>query len=297
MKSLNEVIEMAKMKGRKRVAVVGAEDVESLKAVYMAHDAGFAEPVLVGDPQKIKESIAQAGLQDRDFSIVSAVSSVDAAEKGVRLVSSKSADVLMKGYIKTSELLKAVLNKEWGLRTGSVLSHVAVAETPALSKLILITDGGMLVRPTLDEKVAMINNSVAIAASLEIKNPKVAVIAAVEVVNPDMPETLDAAILTQMNKRGQIKNCLVDGPLGLDNALSLMAAKIKHIEGDVAGQADILVVPDIHSGNFLGKSAIYLAGGKIAGIIAGAKAPIVIISRADEADSKLCSLALGVLNS
>ncbi|SHE57125.1 phosphate butyryltransferase [Marinitoga hydrogenitolerans DSM 16785] len=292
MKTLKNVIEKAKTVSKKRVVVVGAEDKEALKAVSAAYDEGFIEPVLVGKKEVIEENLKELG---REFDIIDTRTEEAAAEQGVRLVSSGAADIVMKGLIKTSKLLKAVLNKEWGLRTGSVLSHVALIETAALDSLKIVTDGGMIIKPTLDQKVAIIKNAVELSHSMGIENPKVALLAAVEVVNPDMPETLEAAIITQMNKRGQIKDCTIDGPLALDNALSEMAAKIKKINSEVAGHADILVVPDIHAGNVLGKSAVYLANGKIAGLVLGAKAPIVIVSRADTAESKLASLALAVL--
>ena len=294
MKKLYDLVEKAKSQEKKRVVVIGAEDVEALKAVSMAEEEGFVEPVLVGKSEVIKAELEK---MNKNYEIVDARDSYEAAEKGVRLVSSGTADVVLKGDIKTAILLKAVLNKEWGLRTGSVLSHVIAMETPHLEKLLFVTDGGMIVKPTLDEKVSIINNSVKIVKSIGVETPKVAVLAAVEVVNPAMPETTEAAILTQMNRRGQISGCIVDGPLALDNALSEMAAKIKKVTGDVAGKADILVVPDIHAGNLLGKSAVYLAGGNIAGVIAGAAAPVVIVSRADNSQAKLASLALGVLSS
>jgi len=293
MRNMDDLIKKAKDYEMKRVVVVGAEDTEALNAVSAAHDEGFADPVLVGDKEIIQENLKKIG---KTFDIVHAENSQDTAEKGIRLVSSGAADVVMKGNIKTSILLKAALNKDWGLRTGNVLSHCAVLDTPYLDKLIFVTDGGMIIRPDLNQKVSIINNAVKLAKSLGIETPKVGVIAAVEVVNPDMPETKDAAILTQMNRRGQIKDCIVDGPLGIDNALDMTAAKIKKVTGEVAGQADILLVPDIHSGNFLGKSAVYLAGGKIAGLILGCSAPIVVVSRANDAQSKMASLALGVLN-
>lgn len=293
MKDFKELIAMAKSKGKKRVVVVGAEDLEAVKAVSMAYDEGFVEPVLVGNVEKIQSNLKEVG---KDFDIVEASGDIDASEKGVRLVSSGAADVLMKGLVKTAYLLKAALNKEWGLRTGSVLSHVAVLDTPALEKLVMVTDGGMIPYPTLEQKVAIINNSVKLAKSLGIETPKVGILAHVEVVNQDMQPTMDAAILTQMNRRGQIKGCIVDGPLALDNALSEKAAKIKKVSGEVAGHADILVAPDIMVGNVLGKSAIYIGGGNIAGLVLGAKAPIVIVSRADNSEAKLASLAMGCLN-
>lgn len=200
----------------------------------------------------------------------------------------------MKGLVKTSTLLKAVLDKEFGLRTDRLLSHVAVVEVPGVNRLIFVTDGGMVIRPTLEQKVQIIQNAVEVARKLGYEIPKVGLIAAVETVNPDMPETMEAAIIAKMNERGQIKNCKIDGPLGIDNALSIYAAEVKGVKGDVAGHADILVVPDIHSGNFLGKSAVYFANGRIAGIIAGAKVPVIVISRADTSDSKFASIALAI---
>ncbi|MBL5982112.1 MULTISPECIES: bifunctional enoyl-CoA hydratase/phosphate acetyltransferase [unclassified Petrotoga] len=294
MKNFDELLNRAKSKPTKNVVLVCAEDLEALKALSKASEEGFANPVLVGNKEEIKKNLEIVG---KEFDIIEAENPQEAAEKGVRLVSSGAADLLMKGKIKTSELLKAVLNNDWGLKTGNLLSHVAVVETPYLDRLLLISDGGMIIHPDLTQKVQIIYNAIEVAKNLEIKTPKVALLAAVEVVNPDMPETIDAAILTQMNKRGQIKGCIVDGPLALDNAISEQAAKIKNINSEVAGKADILIVPDIHSGNLLGKSAVYFSGGNVAGIVVGAKAPVVLVSRADNDQSKLAALALGVLNS
>lgn len=293
MKNFQELLKKAKSSTRKNVVLVGAEDLEALKAISMAYEEGFANPVLVGNKEIIAKNLESI---EQDFDIIEAEDPKEAAEKGVRLVSSGAADLLMKGKIKTSELLKAVLNKEWGLRTGSLLSHVAAIETPYLERLLLVSDGGMIINPDLTQKIDIINNAVKVAKNLEIDIPKVAILAAVEVVNPDMPETIDASILSQMNKRGQIKDCIIDGPLALDNAISEEAAKIKNIKSDVAGKADILIVPDIHSGNILGKSAVYISGGNVAGMIVGAKAPVVVVSRSDNSQSKLVALALGVLN-
>ena len=175
-----------------------------------------------------------------------------------------------------------------------MLSHITLLEVPGINRLIFLTDGGMVIRPTLEQKVQIIENAVNVAKKLGYEMPKVGIIAAVETVNPDMPETLEAALIAKMNERGQIKGCKIDGPLGIDNALSVYAAEVKGIKGEVAGHADILVVPDIHSGNFLGKSAVYFANGRIAGIIAGAKAPVIVISRADTSDSKFVSIALAM---
>jgi phosphotransacetylase len=201
----------------------------------------------------------------------------------------------MKGMLNTADLLKAVLNKEIGLKKEELLSHVMVYDVPTYHKLILLTDGGMVTYPELKDKVLIINNAVKVAKALNIANPKVAPICAVETVNSSMQATIDASLLSQMNKRGQIKGCIIDGPLALDNAISKEAAEHKGIVSEVAGDADILLVPNIESGNFLGKSLTYFAKAENAGIIMGAKCPVVLVSRADSAKSKLYSIALGAL--
>ncbi|SHH38145.1 bifunctional enoyl-CoA hydratase/phosphate acetyltransferase [Thermosipho atlanticus] len=287
LKSLTELAAIAKGKNA-TIVLAGAEDFESLKAIKDAIDLGI-KAILVGNKEIIKQHLNNLGI---DFPIEHAENEVDASEKAVKIVSTGKGNILMKGLVKTSTLLKAVLNKEWGLRTGNLLSHVALIETSALEKIIFVTDGGMIIKPDLNQKIGIIKNAVNLAHNLGYEEPKVALITAIEVVNPDMPETMDAAIISKMAERGQIKGCKIDGPLGIDNALSLVAAKIKKVESEVAGKADILVVPDIHSGNFLGKSAVYLTNGKIAGIVLGAKVPIIIVSRADSSESKRNSIAL-----
>ena len=202
----------------------------------------------------------------------------------------------MKGLIPTADFLRAVLNKEVGLRQGKqVLSHVAVMEIPGREKLLFMSDGAMNMRPDLPQKVQILKNVVHVAHALGFEKPRVAALAAVEVVNPDMPETVDAAALTKMCERGQIKGCIVDGPLALDNALSEEAAHHKGIVSEVAGRADVLMVPEIISGNILYKAVTFLAQGAVAGVVIGAKAPIVMTSRADSSAAKLQSIALAVL--
>ncbi len=291
LRSLNDLLEMAR--GRKTsVVLAGSEDVEAVKALKEAKELGLLERViLVGEREKTQKNIGEVG---GEFETIFTDSAEETAERAVKAVSEGEAGVLMKGLIKTSTLLKAVLNKEWGLRTGKLLSHVILAHSPHLDRVLFITDGGMVIRPTLDQKVQIIQNAVELAHRLGYEKPRVALIAAVEVVNPDMPETEEAALIAKMADRGQIKGAIIDGPLGIDNALSEWAARVKGVKGDVAGRADILVVPDIHSGNFLGKSFVYIAGGTIAGVVVGAKAPIVIVSRADTSKSKLLSLALAI---
>ncbi|MBN2220291.1 MAG: bifunctional enoyl-CoA hydratase/phosphate acetyltransferase [Kosmotogaceae bacterium] len=289
MKDFAELVSLSKVGGTRRVVLIGSEDREGIKALKNAFDEGIATPVFVGKEAETLEILKEEGLEGE---LIPASCPEEACEKGIKFVSSGKADVVMKGLVKTSILLKAVLNKEWGLRSGKVLSHIVAMDVPGVDRIVFVTDGGMVIRPDLQTKVSIIENAVTFLKSIGYEKPKVALIAAVEVVNEDMQETLDAAIISKMAQRGQIGDCVVDGPLGMDNALSPAAARIKKISGPVAGQADLLVVPDIASGNFLGKSAVYLAGGTIAGLVLGAAAPIVIVSRADSAASKLASIAL-----
>ena len=293
MKQFKSIVHSAAKKGTGRVVVAGGDDPSSLQAVQMAMRENMVEAILVGDAKTIQRECGQMGFHPQE--IVDAQSPQEIAEKSVRAIHEKGANTLMKGSIKTADLLRAVLDKQWGLRKAPLLSHAAVLDVPILDRLIFVTDGGMVIHPTLEEKVTLIRNAVELAMSLGIPVPRVACITAVEVVNPSMPETLDAALLAKMNERGQIPDCVVEGPLGIDIALSERAAKIKKVESVVAGKADILLVPDIHSGNFLGKSVEYIGGGTIAGLIMGAQVPVVIVSRADQADAKLASLALATL--
>lgn len=279
------------------VAVAAAEDEEVIKAVIEALNRNLANFILFGDKEKI-ETILSVNYEikngNRTLTVIHAESNILAAELAVRAVSNKEATVLMKGNIPTSILLKAVLNKQYGLRTGNVLSHTAVFEVPDFNRFTIITDAGMNIAPDLEQKVQIIKNAATLARAIGIEYPKVAPIAAVEVVNPAMQATIDAAALSVMNKRGQITDCIVDGPLALDNAVSAIAAEHKGIHSEVAGKADILLVPTIEVGNVLYKSLIYFAKAKVGAVISGAKAPIVLTSRADSAESKLYSLALAI---
>lgn len=292
---LEQIIQEATQLPNKTVAVAAAEDHEVIQAVKMALGKQLASFQLFGDVDKIKSLLHEEGLEGSDhLKVVDCQSAEEAASKAVQAVSSGDADVLMKGMVSTSTILKAVLNKEYGLRTGKVLSHVAAFEVDGFDRLIFVTDAAMNIAPDLQQKADIIQNAVDVATRIGVSTPKVAPITAVEVVNPNMAATLDAAALSQMNKRGQIKGCVVDGPLALDNAVSMEAASHKGVGGEVAGQADILLVPNIETGNALYKSLIYFAKAKVGAVIAGAKAPIVLTSRADSAESKLHSIALAV---
>ncbi|EJV68545.1 phosphate butyryltransferase [Bacillus cereus] len=292
---LEHLIDQAAGQPKKTVAVAVAEDHEVIEAVAKAIKLQLAQFRLYGNQEKIIGMLQEHGLQTSEhIEVIAAASSAEAAELSVKSVRNGEADVLMKGNIPTANILKAVLNKEWGLRKGSVLSHVAAFEVPNYDRLIFVIDAAMNIAPDVTQKAAIIQNTVEVAQAIGIDLPKVAPIAAVEVVNPAMQATIDAAMLTQMNRRGQIKNCVVDGPLALDNAVSQIAAEHKGIVSDVAGKADILLVPTIEAGNVLYKSLVYFANAKVGAMIAGAKAPIVLTSRADSAETKVYSLALAV---
>ena len=296
--NFDKIIEKAKSGEMKSVVVAAAQDSHVLAAVSEAAAIGLVKPILVGNEDEIKKIIAEHSFKLQDSQIVHTDNDQMSAEVAVKMVSDKKADVLMKGLLGTATLLKAVLNKEWGLRTGNLLSHVGIIESKeSADKLYFLTDGAMVMYPDLNQKVGLINNAVQVVRSFGIEVPKVACIAAVEVVNPDMPATLDAAALTMMNQRGQIKNCIVDGPLALDNAVSMEASQHKGISSPVAGQADILLVPNIEAGNILYKTSTYLGGCETAGLLAGAAAPIVLTSRADSTATKLKSIACAAVAS
>jgi phosphate butyryltransferase len=288
---LNALIAKLKEKPPKRVAVAAAEDDVVLKAVAEAAKLGIAVPVLCGNTGKIKALAQETGVDISGFELVKTENDQQSAAAAVTLVRDGKADMLMKGLLQTSDLLRAVLNKENGLRGAGILSHVAAIHSEAMGKTWIATDGGMVMYPDLKTKVQLIESAVKVARGLGVETPKVAVLAAVEVVNPEMPATLDAAALTAMNRRGQIRNCVVDGPLAFDLAVSPEAVKHKKVESPVAGQADILIFPNIEAGNAVVKAMTNIGGCIFGGVIMGASAPIVLTSRSDSDISKLYSIA------
>ncbi|SHH24643.1 bifunctional enoyl-CoA hydratase/phosphate acetyltransferase [Tepidibacter thalassicus] len=291
-KKLDEIVEKVKSISSMKLAVAAAQDKEVLQAIFDAKKKGIIDPILIGDVEKITE-IAKILEEDIDnIKLIQGDDLKDCAQKAVKLVSSGEADFLMKGLLDTSILLKEVLNKEYGLRTDSLLSHVMVYEVLSYHKLLLLTDGGMNIAPDVNQKVKIINNAVKVAKSLDIKEVKVACIAAKEKVSEKMIATVDAKELSE-NNYGE--NVIVEGPLAFDLAVSKEAAKIKKFESRVSGDVDIILVPTIEVGNGIGKSLTYMANAKSAGIIMGAKAPVVLVSRADTHESKLYSIALGAL--
>ncbi len=290
--SLQDILKKASNTIPVKISIAVAEDKNVLEAIKSATNSNIISPILVGDSEKIKKILSDIKFKVNDNAIINICDSQLAVEKSVELVAERKASILMKGLVSTGELLKAVLNDKFDLKKPGLLSHLAIFESSYYHKLFGVTDAAMNIAPTLSEKVHLINNSVSIFNKLGVSVPKVAVLGPVETVNEKMGATIHAAIISSMNRRGQIKNCIVDGPLALDNAISKEAAEHKKISGEVAGNADILLAPDINSGNILYKSLNFLGGAKSAAIIVGAKVPIVLTSRSDDEKSKLMSIAL-----
>ncbi len=294
--NLDELLKVAKDKKKRTIAIASAADIPVLEAASKAKSEDIADFLLVGDEKEIKEIANSNNIKIDGMDIIQADTPENAAKIAVKSVSDGKAQILMKGHVSTGALLGQVLNKEYGLRKGKeVISHVAVFQIPKYHKLLALTDAAMNIAPDLMTKVSMINGSVEVMKALGIDKPKVAVIGAVEVVNPNMTATLEAAELSKMCDRGQIKNCIVDGPLALDNAISKEAAEHKKIISEVAGDADILITPDINAGNVLYKALNFFTDARSAAIISGASVPIVLTSRSDTDDTKLLSIALSTL--
>ncbi len=296
MKNFDELLEVVESHPLRKVAVAVAQDPSVIEAAAEARKRNIAETTFVGDEKEILAAAESAGVSLDGFEVIHHADPIDAVAAATRMVSAGDADILMKGYVHTDDFLRGVLDKAHGLRTGAIMSHVFVAEVKAWDKLVFITDAAMNIAPDLEQKAAILLNAVFLANHFGVAEPKVGVLAAVELVNPKMPATLDAAALGTMADRGQyVPGCVVDGPFALDNAVSVAAAKHKKIESPVAGRADILVVPSIEAGNILAKSLVYFGGHRLVGLLVGARAPVVLTSRADTAEAKLISMAGAVL--
>ncbi|MBN1483722.1 MAG: bifunctional enoyl-CoA hydratase/phosphate acetyltransferase [Chloroflexia bacterium] len=289
--------EQAKEAGPRTVVIAAAQDHEALLAASDAERRGLANFILVGDQAAIEEVAASYEVDISSMAIFDEPDRQLAAHKAMELVSEEKAHCAMKGKIFTADFLKAALNPAVGLRTAKLLTHVAVFDIPGFDKLILLSDAGVLVAPTLEQKVHIVQNAIDVASRLGVETPRVAVLAAAEMVNPKIPSTMDAASLSKMADRGQIYGGVVDGPLALDNAISVEAARIKGIQGQVAGRADILIAPDLEAGNALAKAIIYFAHSDMAGVVVGARMPLILPSRADTHEAKMMSIVLGVLMS
>jgi phosphate butyryltransferase len=293
--SIQELVNQAKQIETKTLVVACAADEHVLEAVEMARSENIINGILIGNKNEIVKLLQQMSIHPNVYQIIDIEDKTAACLEAVKLVSTNKNFYLMKGLVDTSIILKAALNKEFGLRTNNRISHVSVMEVSTHPKLIYMTDGAMNIAPTLDEKRQIIENAVTIAHAIGNKNPHVGIIGAVEKVNPQMEATLDAQELVQMNKSGQIKGCVIGGPFALDNAINKEAAEHKGITDPIAGDIDILVMPRIEAGNVFYKTMMFLANAKSASVIAGAKKPIVLTSRADSKESKFYSIALGAL--
>jgi len=295
-RAFEDILEVIEDYPVRRVAVACAADGAVLQAVTEARDRDVAEYILVGDREEILAKAAEAGVELEQARIEHQPDPLKAASLAVKLTREGEADIVMKGYIHTDDFLRAILDRETGLRAGSVMSHVFVMESKLQKRLVFMSDAAMNISPSLETKADIILNAVHLASMFGLECPKVGVLAAVEVVNPAMPATTEAATLAKMSERRQFSTpCVIDGPFGLDNAIDAFAAKHKRIDGPVAGQADVLIVPDIEAGNILAKSFVFMSGGDVAGVLVGAKRPVVVTSRADNARSKLFSIATAVL--
>jgi len=292
-KHLNELVESLENERTKKMAVAYAQDPNTIGAVATAVKKGIVDAYMVGDPDKIREVAEKENIDPSIFNIVDESDEQKAGKKAVSLVKSGECEILMKGLISTDKYMRAILNKEEGiLPKGAVLSHVTVVDVPTYHKLMFLSDVAVIPLPTLEQKVKMINYSVNVAHRFGIENPKVALIAATEKANPKMPASAEAAIISKMGDRKQIKGCTIDGPLALDVAISKEACEIKGLKTDVGGDADVFIFPNIEAGNVFYKAVTRLAGGELAGIVVGTNVPVVLTSRGDSEASKLYSIAV-----
>ena len=295
-RSFKELIEKVQNGEPQTLSVAVAQDADVLLSVWNAYQNRIIQGAyLVGNEKEIRDIAKEQGIDLSKFEIVNEEEKPEACATAIKLVREGKASLPMKGFVDTSVALKALLNKDYGLRTGNLICHVGLMEVAGFDRMFLLSDSAMTIAPTLEQKVDLIKACTQIAHAMGNDNPKVAVLCAVEKVNPKMPATLDAAELTRMNEEGEITGCMVKGPLAMDNAVSVEAARHKGIDHPVAGNADILITPDIEAGNILNKSMEYFAKCEKAGCIMGAAKPMVLTSRASSDTSKMNSIALAVL--
>lgn len=294
-KTFEDLMVLAKMHSPKKIAVAGAGDINVLLSIKSALAEAIIDPILIGDQDLIEKIAKEIHLDLEKVEIIDEKDKILVARHATELVSTGKASILMKGLIDTSIIMKQVLDKDIGLRTEKLISHVAIFNMNSYHKMFFLTDGAMNIAPNLEQKKQIIENAVELLKSLNIRTPKVAVLAAKEKITCKMEATVHAGKLATMNKNGEIKDCIVDGPFALDNAVSKEAAKIKGIESEVSGNFDILLAPDIEAGNILYKSLIFLGGAASAGIIVGTKSPVILTSRADNESAKLHSIVLATL--
>lgn len=295
LRTFEAMIAEARRYGPKKMSVAVAQDREIVRAVKEGQGLGLVEAILVGEGKKIEALAREEGLRLQPGQVVDEVDWIAATRKAVELAARGEVEMIMKGKANTADLIRAVLDRDMGLRTGRQLSGTIVFQVPTFDRLMVLSDASINIAPTLLQKAQMIENAVATARAIGIAEPKVACLTAFEFVNPEMPATVDAANLTLMARRGQIQGCVVDGPMALDLALSELAAEQKGFSSPITGRADVFLCPDIEAANIMLRCIIYFAGGKVGGIIQGAKVPIILISRAEPAETKVNSMALALL--
>ncbi|HYE83697.1 MAG TPA: bifunctional enoyl-CoA hydratase/phosphate acetyltransferase [Clostridia bacterium] len=291
--NFKELLEAAKSQKKMKIVVAAAQDEDVIKAVNQAKEMELAEPVLVGDKSKIVEIMDRLKVQSSGYEIINEPDLIQTARKSVELVRNGKGDFLMKGILQTADIMRAVLDKEIGLRTNNLISHVMVYEVPAYKKLMYLTDGGMNVAPDLEQKVQILENAIQVCKAMKMDRIYASCLAGAETVNPKIPATVDAKAIADMKEKWEAQGVVVEGPVALDLAISSEACEHKGYKGEGGGKADILLVPYYEVGNALGKALTYFAGAKSAGLIMGAKVPIVLVSRADSSESKLLSIAFG----
>jgi len=281
--------------GPKRVVVVAAANTELLEACREAQTSGMARCVLVDERQSLTRLAEASQIDISDMTLLDIPDHEEAAKTVMGMARAGEADVVMKGTLETATFMRAALDRDNGLRVGRLLTHVAVFEIPGFNRLLLISDAGIIVAPDIYQKIVIVQSAIEVAHKLGLEQPKVAILAASELVDPKIPSTVDAANLSKMAERGQIRGGIVDGPLALDNAISETSIAIKGIQSPIAGQADILIVPSVEAGNLLAKAITYFGHGEMAGVVVGGCAPLVVTSRSDSHTTKLVSIALGAL--
>jgi phosphate butyryltransferase len=293
--SFEELIARALQLGPAKIAVVEAHDPDVLESLGRAEPLGLARPILVGQPAKIEEAARKVGYTLRAESLIPTSGEEASIRQAIDLVKEGRADLLMKGKVTTANLIRGVLDKDRGLRTGRQLSQVVVFQTPQIPRLMVMSDGAINIAPTLEQKAEICRNAIEVAHALGITEPKVVLLAALEFVNPAMPATVDAAALVQMNRRRQISGAYLEGPLALDVPLSRFAAERKSVASPVVEATDVFIAPDIEAANILYRAITYFAGGQSGGIIVGARVPLVVLSRAEPPETKIHSISLALL--
>lgn len=294
-KNLQELVDRAKQLGPARIAVVEAHDPDVLESLGEAEPMGLAEPILIGDPEKIEVAAKKVGYRLRPESLTATAGEDASIRQAIDLVRDGKADLLMKGKVTTANLIRGALDRERGLRTGKLLSQVIVFQVPHIPRLMIMTDGAINIAPTLEQKADICRNAIDVAHALGIVEPKVVLLAALEFVNPAMPATVDAAALTQMNRGGLITGAYLEGPLAMDVPLSRFAADRKSIQSPVVEATDVFIAPDIEAANILYRAITYFAQGKSGGIIMGARVPLIVLSRAEPPETKIHSISLALL--